>query len=88
MVDSNNTKENGKWIWWFNDYGWADSICSNCGWKHNHDVHCYLDYKYCPECGTKMDGYAKTSEGEDLLRGLIKRGLVKNYEDPLNRIEV
>ena len=44
------------WMWRFASNGWADHICSRCGWTLNTDVHVQMDYKHCPECGIKMTG--------------------------------
>ena len=45
-----------KWEWELADNGWADHICSNCGWRKNTDVHVSIGYKYCPNCGAMMKG--------------------------------
>ncbi len=45
-----------KWIFRLNEYGWGDTICPVCGWTYVDDIHVNLDYKYCPMCGTKLDG--------------------------------
>lgn len=55
---STNTPTNerrGKWEWSFADNGWADWKCSVCGWTKNTDVHINLGYRYCPNCGAKME---------------------------------
>lgn len=41
----------GAWFWRPAKNGWADWICSNCGWEKNLDIHVTLDYKFCPYCG-------------------------------------
>lgn len=41
----------GVWFWRLAENGWADWICSNCGWTENVDIHVTLDYKFCPYCG-------------------------------------
>lgn len=51
----------GKWEWEMADNGWANHICSECGWTKNTDIHVYLDYNYCPNCGSDM----REAEGED-----------------------
>ena len=45
----------GYWKWQLADNGWADHICSECGWKHNTDIHIKLNWQYCPNCGAKME---------------------------------
>ena len=50
-------RKTGHWIYRFADNGWADHICSECGHVENTDVHVHLDWKYCPYCGAKMEGY-------------------------------
>jgi hypothetical protein len=49
----------GKWLWDLAENGWADHICSECGWKKNTDIHVSLGYKFCPNCGCAM-----TEEGD------------------------
>lgn len=44
----------GEWLWRLADNGWADHICSECGFTENTDIHVYLDWKYCPMCGAYM----------------------------------
>lgn len=44
----------GEWYWKLADNGWADHICSNCGYTENTDIHVKLDWKYCPGCGSYM----------------------------------
>ena len=43
-------RKKGKWI--------DDCSCSVCHWIHENDDCCVLltDYKYCPNCGAKMEG--------------------------------
>ena len=48
--------KHGKWMWEMADNGWANHICSECGWTKNTDIHVYLDYNYCPVCGARMEG--------------------------------
>ena len=45
----------GYWKWQLADNGWADHICSECGFKHNTDIHVTLNWQYCPNCGAKME---------------------------------
>lgn len=47
-------RKKGKWLWELADNGWADHICSECGWKKNTDIHVSLGYNYCPNCGADM----------------------------------
>lgn len=47
----------GRWIWELADNGWANHICSECGYTKNTDIHVRLGYYYCPICGAKMDGW-------------------------------
>lgn len=46
----------GEWIWQLADNGWADHICSVCGYTKNTDIHVSLNWSYCPHCGSKMRG--------------------------------
>lgn len=46
----------GRWLWELADNGWADHICSKCGYTINTDVHVIVDYNYCANCGAIMDG--------------------------------
>ena len=48
------TSKNGKWLWKLADNGWADHICSECGYTENTDIHVSLGYRYCPNCGAYM----------------------------------
>ena len=43
--------KHGHWI----DYNY-DVTCSVCGTQWDKDDYCYEAFKYCPECGSKMDG--------------------------------
>ena len=49
-----DSEENGKWLY-SDDDGWSRCICSNCGWYKNVDVHATIGYKFCPECGARME---------------------------------
>lgn len=51
----------GRWRWELADNGWANHICSNCGYTKNTDIHVAMDYRYCPNCGALMD---KDGDGE------------------------
>jgi len=44
----------GHWIWELASNGWANHICSKCGFKENTDIHVKLNWRYCPKCGAKM----------------------------------
>ena len=46
----------GEWTWQLADNGWVDHICSVCGYTENTDIHVSLGWKYCPNCGAKMEG--------------------------------
>ena len=46
----------GKWMWELADNGWANWMCSKCGYTRNVDVHVVMDWNYCPYCGARMDG--------------------------------
>ena len=50
-------RKHGKWIWQLADNGWADNICSVCGYTINDDVHVHVDYNFCPNCGADMRIY-------------------------------
>lgn len=47
-------RKHGKWIWQLADNGWADNICSVCGYTINEDIHVCVDYNFCPNCGADM----------------------------------
>ena len=46
----------GKWIY-DNQFHWYRASCSECGYKRVTDIKAekWNDWKYCPNCGTKMD---------------------------------
>ena len=46
----------GRWEWEFPNNGWANLICSECGYTKNTDIHVRLGYRFCPNCGARMDG--------------------------------
>lgn len=43
-----------EWKWDFASNGWADTVCSHCGFTSNNDVHVHAFYPFCPNCGAKM----------------------------------
>ena len=46
----------GEWIYVDGDLGWADCKCSECGYTDSfEDCTDEFYYKFCPECGAKMD---------------------------------
>lgn len=49
----------GEWIWQLSDNGWANHICSHCGFTENTDIHVRLLWKFCPQCGSYMRRKAK-----------------------------
>ena len=53
LTDGKETVK-GRWLYELADNGWADHICSVCGWTMNTDVHVSLGYDYCPMCGADM----------------------------------
>lgn len=46
--------KHGKWRWELAPNGWANHICSECGFKENTDIHVKLNWQYCPNCGARM----------------------------------
>lgn len=48
-----------EWIWKPASNGWADHVCSNCGFTENTDIHVSLGWRYCPQCGFYMKGNRK-----------------------------
>ena len=47
------SQRQGHWIHELED--WNKWTCSECGWNKRTDVHVKLGYKYCPNCGAKME---------------------------------
>lgn len=45
----------GHWKWELASNGWANHICSECGFKENTDIHVKLNWKFCPKCGAEME---------------------------------
>ena len=56
-IPKENVQEvrHGKWIYVDGDLGWADCKCSECGYTDSFEDCTECFYKFCPECGTKMD---------------------------------
>jgi hypothetical protein len=48
-------RKTGHWKWKLASNGWANHICSECGFKKNTDIHVKLNWQYCPNCGAKME---------------------------------
>lgn len=46
----------GKWIYG-NDFHWYTASCSACGYQRRTDIKAtgWNQWKYCPNCGAKMD---------------------------------
>ena len=55
----------GKWLWELADNGWADHICSVCGYTKNTDVHVHLGWSYCPKCGADMRKKSNKAKWEE-----------------------
>ncbi len=55
----------GRWRWELADNGWANHICSNCGYTKNTDIHVVMDYRYCPNCGARMDMVTDSNQVKD-----------------------
>ena len=57
LVDSINSiptveeRKEGEWL----DAGWDGEKCSLCGWNID-DTYYSKQFKYCPNCGAKMEG--------------------------------
>jgi len=46
------TPKSGKWILTIED--WNKWTCSNCGYVKRTDIHVNIGWKFCPNCGAKM----------------------------------
>ena len=46
-------RNTGKWIVKIED--WNRWTCSECGFSKRTDIHVSLGYKFCPDCGAKME---------------------------------
>lgn len=55
LIEAYEREKTGKWTVQFADNGWIDHICSECGFRHNTDIHIFLDWRYCPSCGAVME---------------------------------
>ena len=47
----------GHWIYELED--WNKWTCSECSWHKRTDIHIKLGYKYCPNCGARMESEDK-----------------------------
>lgn len=54
----------GQWIWELED--WNKWTCSECGYFKRTDIHSTLGYKYCPNCGAKMEEKKKEEKIEKI----------------------
>lgn len=57
--------ENKEWGIWqsnFSDNGWMDHTCTRCNYTINTDVNTWIDYDFCPGCGSPMRNGATFSE--------------------------
>ena len=50
----------GKWIYG-NDFHWYTASCNKCGYQRRTDIKAdgWNQWRYCPNCGSKMDGERK-----------------------------
>lgn len=50
----------GKWIYG-NDFHWYTTSCNKCGYQRRTDIKAdgWNQWRYCPNCGAKMDGERK-----------------------------
>ena len=46
-------RNTGKWLLTIED--WNRWTCSECGFSKRTDIHVSLGYKFCPNCGAKME---------------------------------
>ena len=44
----------GKWLWELGGNGWANHICSECGYTKTQISIVVMNYEYCPHCGARM----------------------------------
>lgn len=50
-------QKSGKWILTIED--WNKWTCSKCGYVKRTDIHVNIGWKYCPNCGAKMESEAR-----------------------------
>lgn len=63
LIENAQGRQHGQWH--IKDWKVAkEYICSECGHSEETGGHS-LDYKYCPICGTKMDGKENDKNGID-----------------------
>lgn len=67
-----------EWKYEFDDLGHFKGICPVCGYEKRLDVHLYLGWKYCPECGSKMN--PRNSISTDELN-LIKKASDETHQE-------
>ena len=50
----------GKWIY-SNDFHWYTASCNKCGYQRRTDIKAegWNQWKFCPNCGAKMDAERK-----------------------------
>lgn len=46
----------GKWRTELDEFDWNKNTCTHCGYVKRTDIHVSLGWKFCPNCGAKMDG--------------------------------
>ena len=63
----------GHWKWELASNGWANHICSECGFKENTDIHVRLNWNFCPKCGAEManggDENERQTESKETEKG-------------------
>jgi hypothetical protein len=58
-VETTLGREPCRMEWSLADNGWADHTCSNCGYVKNTDIHVYLSWNFCPNCGAPIERRAR-----------------------------